>query len=94
MTRSTWKREERIVADLFGGKRIPVLGGSDMDVDAPGFGISVKQRRKLPAWIKDAVQQIEGAARPEQLPIVVLTESATGQRYVLLGLDVFRQWYV
>jgi len=36
------------------------------------LSIEVKSRRRLPAWIEDALQQAEACAEDAQLPIAVL----------------------
>jgi hypothetical protein len=93
-----WKRAERRVAGLLGGRRVPVTGrarGDAPDVAHPWLSIEVKQRQRLPGWIIDALRQAAAAAAPEQLPVVVLHEH--GQRYgdslVVLRLADFVDWF-
>ena len=101
---SQWKATERAIAEYLGGKRIPITGrqrGDVPDVDHPHFAIEVKLRRKLPAWLYDAVAQAVAAAEKAarlmkiKLPIVVLHES--GKRHdddlVVMRLRDFRDWF-
>ncbi len=77
-----WKSCERRVAALVGGKRVPVSGrerGYSPDIRHERLSIEVKSRKKLPAWIEDAVRQAEASARDGQLPIAVLHHD--GRRY-------------
>ena len=77
-----WKGCERKVAALLGGKRVPVSGrgrGHSPDIHHERLSIEVKSRKKLPAWIEDAIKQAEACAQDRQLPLVVLHQD--GQRY-------------
>ena len=77
-----WKGCERKVAALLGGKRVPVSGrgrGHSPDIHHERLSIEVKSRKKLPAWIEDAMKQAEACAHDGQLPLVVLHQD--GQRY-------------
>lgn len=93
-----WKRTERRVAGILGGKRVPVTGrgrGDAPDIQHPWLCPEVKHRRKLPAWLHEAMAQARAAATSEQLPIVVLHES--GQRHtndmVLVRLSDFQGYF-
>jgi hypothetical protein len=77
-----WKSCERRVAALVGGERVPVSGrerGYSPDIQHERLSIEVKSRKKLPAWIEDAVRQAEASARDGQLPVAVLHHD--GRRY-------------
>ena len=77
-----WKACERKVAALLGGTRIPVSGrtrGHSPDIHHERLSIEVKSRRKLPAWLEDAMKQAEACAQVGQLPLIVLHQD--GQRY-------------
>ena len=77
-----WKACERRVADLLGGRRVPVSGrtrGDCPDIEHPTLSIECKSRKKLPAWIEDAMKQAEACAQDGQLPLMVLHQD--GQRY-------------
>ena len=76
-----WKQAERRVAELLGGKRVPVSGrtrGDCPDVEHPTLSIECKSRKKLPAWIEDAMRQAEASAR-DGLPVAVLYQD--GRKY-------------
>jgi len=77
-----WKACERKVAALLGGTRIPVSGrgrGHSPHIEHERLSIEVKNRRKLPAWLEDAMKQAEVCAQDGQLPLIVLHQD--GQRY-------------
>ncbi len=77
-----WKSCERRVAELLGGERVPVSGrtrGDAPDVLHNSLSIEVKGRKKLPAWIEDAMKQAEASAKDGQLPVVALHQD--GRRY-------------
>lgn len=93
-----WKRTEREVARLLGGRRVPITGrarGDAPDVAHPWLSIEVKERSSLPRWLLTALRQARAAARDGQLPVVVLHQ--TGQRHnddlVVLRLADFREWF-
>ena len=56
--------------------------------------MEVESRRRLPAWIEDAVQQAEACAEDGQLPIAVLHQD--GQPYpeslVVMRLEDFSNY--
>ena len=77
-----WKSCERKVAALLGGTRIPVSGrarGYSPDIEHERLSIEVKSRRKLPAWLEDAMRQAEASAENGQLPVAVLHQD--GHKY-------------
>ena len=77
-----WKACERKIAALLGGERVPVSGrgrGYSPDIRHERLSIEVKSRKKLPAWVEDAMKQAEASAKDEQLPIVALHQD--GRRY-------------
>jgi hypothetical protein len=77
-----WKACERKVAALLGGMRVPVSGrgrGHSPDILHERLSIEVKSRRKLPAWLMEAMKQAEDCAQDGQLPLIVLHQD--GQRY-------------
>ena len=89
-----WKACERKVAALLGGTRIPVSGrsrGHSPDIHHERFSIEVKSRRKLPAWLEDAMSQAEASAKNGQLPVAVLHQDGRKYRdsFVVLRLRNF-----
>jgi len=98
MTDRGWKRTERRTAAILGGKRVPITGrqrGDSPDVAHPWLSVECKHRKRLPAWILDAMDQARAAARLDQLPVAILHES--GRRHddnlVLVRLGDFREWF-
>ncbi len=92
-----WKSCERPVAEVLGGERVPVSGrtrGDCPDVEHPTLSIEAKSRKKLPAWIEDAMKQAEASAKDGQLPVAVLHQD--GRRYaeslVVLRLEDFSNY--
>lgn len=93
-TNKTWKRTERKIAALTGGKRVPVTGrarGDAPDVAHDTLAIEVKHRAALPAWLHSAMAQAVASQRGEQLPIVILHEAGQrhAQDYVIMRLADF-----
>jgi hypothetical protein len=89
-----WKACERRIAELLGGRRIPVSGrtrGDCPDVEHPTLSIECKSRKKLPAWIEDAMNQAEASAKDGRLPVVVLHQDRGpyAESLVVLRLEDF-----
>ena len=89
-----WKACERRVAELLGGKRVPVSGrtrGDCPDIEHPTPSIECKSRKKLPIWIENAMRQAEASARDGRLPVVVLHQDHRPytESLVLLRLSDF-----
>lgn len=94
MADKNWKRAEREIAKRIGGERVPITGrirGSAPDIEHEWLSVECKQRRRLPAWIKDAMSQAKASARGHQLPIAVLHESGLpySRSLVVLELQAF-----
>ena len=92
-----WKQAERRVAELLGGQRIPVSGrtrGDCPDVEHPTLSIECKNRKKLPAWIEDAMKQAEASAKDGRLPVAVLHQDRTpyAESLIVLRLDDFTEY--
>ena len=89
-----WKKAERRVAELFGGRRVPVSGrtrGDTPDVVHPTLSIEVKSRKQLPNWLEDAIRQAEASAKDGQLPVAVLYQDGRKYRdsFVVCRLGAF-----
>jgi len=98
MSERAWKRTEREIAGILGGKRVPVSGrarGDAPDIRHPWLSIEVKSRKTLPAWIKDAVSQARAAATEHQLPVAILHQEGGrhGLDLVVMRLKDFRDWF-
>ena len=92
-----WKACERRVAELLGGKRVPVSGrtrGDCPDIEHPTLSIECKSRKRLPAWIEDAMNQAEASAKDGQLAVVVLHQdrAAYSESLVVLRLSNFADY--
>jgi len=65
------------------------------DVAHDQLAIEVKHRSRLPAWIREALEQATACAAADQFPIVVLHQ--LGDRYgracVMMELDTFRRMF-
>ncbi len=80
--RDRWKRTERRIAAELGGQRVPVTGrsrGDAPDIAHDRFGIEIKERGAVPAWLHDAMAQAVAAATGDRIPVAVLHER--GQKY-------------
>lgn len=80
MTDKTWKSAERKIAALLGGERVPITGrsrGSAPDIQHETLSLEVKHWQKFPEWLKDAMNQAEMSATPDQIPTVVLHEKGS-----------------
>lgn len=98
MSEAPWKVAERRIAEVIGGRRVPVSGrarGDVPDIHHAWLCPEVKSRRTLPAWLIEALAQARAAAGPHQLPVAVLHE--TGHRYghalVVVRLDDWLDWF-
>ncbi len=96
-TLKSWKSCERRVAELLGGHRVPVSGrgrGDAPDIEHPTLSVEVKSRKKIPAWLEDALRQAQASTKDGRLPIMVLHQD--GQRYssslVVLRLEDFSKY--
>jgi hypothetical protein len=90
----SWKQTERAIAKRLNGKRIGATGKATADVVSDWLSIEVKHRKRLPEWLKTALDQARAGAG-ERLPVVVLHEA--GQRHaddlVVLRLADFQDWF-
>lgn len=91
-----WKTAERRVAEELGGRRVPVSGRQREDapdVEHPTLSIEVKSRKRLPAWIRDAIEQAEASAQPPQLSVAILHQDGDrfGNAMVVMRLEDFKR---
>ena len=83
-----WKRFERKVAEISGGKRIPVNGRKELDVKHPHLGIECKYRKHLPKWLfKHAWGQAVSGSDPSQIPVVCVGQYHHSTTFAILELD-------
>ena len=94
MSDTTWKATERRVARRFGSQRSGPRGQGVPDVITGKYSIEVKTRKRLPTWLRAALDQATRNALPDTLPIVILHE--VGQRgerdWVVMEMGVFEKW--
>lgn len=70
-----WKQAERRIAQILGGRRIPVSGrgrGDNPDIEHPTLSVEVKARAGFPAWLEDALRQAEASAVEGKTPVAIL----------------------
>ena len=99
MDRSTWKAEERLLAERMGGKRVPITGrgrGDVPDLDVPLFSVEVKIGRNAlsAAKIKEAQAQARASAAKDGKEPISVHVQASGrgkpkERYVVWDFDRF-----
>jgi len=82
-----WKRFERRVAEISGGKRIPVNGRKELDVKHPYLGIECKYRKTLPDWLfKQAWGQAVSGSSNDQIPVICVGEYNSRRTFAILEL--------
>jgi hypothetical protein len=90
-----WKACERRIAELVGGRRIPVTGrqrGETPDIEHATLSIEVKSRKSLPAWLLKALNQAQAASKDgKKMPVVVLHQDHApyAQSLIVLKLKDF-----
>jgi hypothetical protein len=92
-----WKACERRVAELLGGRCIPVTGrqrGDAPDIEHEALSIEVKSRKALPAWLLGALKQAQAASKNGRVPAVVLHQDHKPytESLVLLRLSDFAHY--
>jgi hypothetical protein len=87
-----WKRQERAVAAALGTRRLPNNGQGQPDIRAPGWALQVKTRKKLPAWLTEAMTQAARDAGPAERAAVVLAEVSQGRKARRLVVLTFEDW--
>lgn len=94
MADKSWKRDERTVADMLGGKRVALSGGrgahSRADVLVPGWFIEVKRRAfyRGAAWLQTARVK---AAREDRRGALVVHVANSREWLVVVSLEDFEQ---
>lgn len=70
-----WKRTERKIAELLGGRRIPVNGrirGCAPDIEHDTLSLEVKSRQSIPRWLQEAGEQARAVPRDGRVPVSVI----------------------
>lgn len=88
-----WKRAERRVAQLLGGRRNPVGNEGKPDVESQWLSVEVKYRARLPQWWTDALTLARRRAKTSQLGILVLRERGKPGGLVIMTLSDFKEWF-
>jgi hypothetical protein len=90
-----WKDHERMMAKRLGGQRAGPTGKIGSDVLHDHLAIEAKERKRKVAWLEDMLLQTKKAARPGQLPIVILhwLNARHNSDIVLLRLKDFEEWF-
>lgn len=95
MSDKQWKKLERKVGELVGGKRYPANQGGLVDVESKDFVVQVKERKSLSlAEINRLVEEIEGIARERGKTglLAVKYRKGTGHPTELLIIQSAKQW--
>lgn len=79
--RRAWKAAEKGIARAIGGERVSnrFLGLDVTDIVCGIFAIEVKERKVIPSWLINAMEQSERNARGGRVPLVALHR--LGDRY-------------
>jgi hypothetical protein len=90
---AAWKRHERAVAQLLGGRRQPNTGRRAPDVVSPRWVVEVKLRSRLPLWLERGLAQAEAGAKETGLaPLLVIVapqgRGRRAKRLAILPLEV------
>jgi hypothetical protein len=94
MADKTWKAFERRVAKIIGGVRHPITGREGPDVTSQWLSVECKHRKKLPSWMRIALDGVRAQTPKEKLGIVVIHEKGRQDSYVLLSLSDFKEWFI
>lgn len=86
-----WKRAEKRVAEIVGGRRVGITGNATEDISHPLLSIEVKSRERLPDWLWDALNQATTNAPQGKFPCAILHQKYSKKRIVLMDLDIFLQ---
>jgi hypothetical protein len=90
--RGTWKASERRIAEILGGKRVPVTGrerGSAPDVEHPFFAIEHKYGKVLSTRFQTAIEQANAAAEgTDKLPLVTFEHARGGNVGNIIGVTM------
>ena len=96
-----WKRIERKIAAYIGGKRVPVTGrtrGDAPDIEHELLVPEVKYRKKVPDWLKEAMDQAQQAKAPQEfkIPCAILVEHGQQAKdtLVVMRLKDVRDWWL
>ena len=94
-----WKKNERMIAKYIGGKRVPITGrqrGDVPDIKHNWLSVEVKLRMRIPAWIKNGIDQAEKSAVGHQMPVLIIREKfqKIDDAIICITLKEFRDRYL
>jgi hypothetical protein len=95
MSDKLWKANERATAKRLGCKRMGPQGKSGPDVVGEWLCVESKERRDLPKWLQEAMEQARCGCPETKLPIVQL--HLFGRRhdndYIIMRQADFEAWF-
>lgn len=96
MTEKRWKRHEREIAELLGGKRVPINGRKGSDIAHSWIAPEVKSRMVVPKWLAHATQQAKAGATENHLPLCIIHKIGEphARDLVVISLDDFVGWFL
>lgn len=89
-TSQRWKQQERVVALILEGQRIPNNGEGQPDVIAGPLDVQVKTKLSMPAWFTHAVAQaVRDTSEGQQHATVfcVVNQGKKTKRYLVFDMD-------
>ena len=94
-----WKKNERMIANYIGGERVPITGrqrGDAPDIKHNWLSVEVKLRMRIPAWIKNGIDQAEKSAVGHQMPVLIIREKfqKIDDAIICMTLKEFRDRYL
>ena len=93
-SRERWKRQERMVASILNGTRLPCIGTGAPDVVSDLLAVEVKTRKSIPKWLSDAIEQSIRNAPDDKIPCVCLSIVSQGKKaqvYILMRIEDFER---
>ena len=96
---TAWKDNERMIAKYIGGERVPITGrqrGDAPDIKHNSLSVEVKLRQRIPAWIKNGIDQAEKSAIGHQMPVLIIREKfqKIDDAIICMTLKEFRDRYL
>ena len=96
---TAWKNNERMIAKYIGGERVPITGrqrGDAPDIKHHWLSVEVKLRMRIPAWIKNGIDQAEKSAVGHQMPVLIIREKfqKADDALICMTLKEFRDRYL
>lgn len=94
-----WKQNERMIAKYIHGERVPITGrqrGDAPDIRHNWLSVEVKLRMRIPAWIKNGIDQAQKSAIGHQMPVLIIREKfqRIDDAIICMTLKEFRKRYL